>query len=110
MHDASDATIKKVNELASLVQSLTQQLQSRDQTIALLIEQVRLLKHKHFGRTSEHLSPDQIALRFNEAEAARTSSTAPGETAQNPADEIAYTVTRRKPAADCCRPSCRGSW
>ncbi len=67
MHDASDATTKKIAELAALVQSLTQKLQSNDNAIALLMEQVRMPKHKHFGSASEHLSFDQLAVRFNEA-------------------------------------------
>ena len=79
------------NELAVLIDSLQLQLKSKDQTIALLIEQVRILKHKHFGRSSEHLSPDQIALLFNEAESAIAQTVSP-----TVSQEITYTVTRKK--------------
>ena len=96
--DATNNTTKTMDELVALVESLQSQLQSRDATIRLLVEQVRLLRHKSFGRLSERLSPDQLAILFNEAEAAsmmvgdNTAGTAT-------ADDTAMTnmTTRRKP-------------
>ena len=104
MPNASDATnnaTKTMDELVALVESLQSQLQSRDATIRLLVEQVRLLRHKSFGRTSESLSPDQLAMLFNEAELVNgaQASAAGGMTGTEGAGgvPISDTVTRRKP-------------
>ena len=60
-----------------------------------MIEQVRLLKHKYFGRSTEHLSADQLAILFNEAEAIHSASPASSQTQTQP-ETISYTVTRGK--------------
>ena len=101
MPNASDATnnaTKTMDELVALVESLQSQLQSRDATIRLLVEQVRLLRHKSFGRLSERLSPDQLAMLFNEAEAANimAADNAVG-TASADGAAMTYMATRRKP-------------
>ena len=93
--DATNKTTKTIDELVALVDSLQSQLQSRDATIRLLVEQVRLLRHKSFGRLSEGLSPDQLAMLFNEAEAA--SSAANTDTAVDHCVAMMDTVARRKP-------------
>jgi transposase len=74
--------------LQDRVATLEQALQRKDVIIDILTEQLRLLRHKHFGSSTEQLSVDQMALLFNEGEA--ISETAPV------AGHITYSVTRAK--------------
>ncbi len=52
--------------IAELTAKLDQQTEFVDQ----LLEQIRLARHQHFGARSERYSLDQLALVFNDAEAA----------------------------------------
>ena len=94
--DATNNTTKALDELVALVESLQSQLQNRDATIRLLVEQVRLLRHKSFGRAGERLSPDQLAMLFNEAEAA-SAAAAGTDTVADHCVAVIDTATRRKP-------------
>ena len=57
-------------ELRVLVLDLQAKLDQQSQFINQLLEQIRLSRHQHFGTRSERCSLDQMALAFNEAEAA----------------------------------------
>ena len=92
--DATNNTTKTMDELVALVESLQSRLQNRDATIRLLVEQVRLLRHKSFGRLSEGLSPDQLAMLFNEAASAAAAGT---DTVADHCVAVIDTATRRKP-------------
>lgn len=91
---------------AQLAQSLLDQIEAlkalllkREQRINLLEEQVRLLKHQRFGKSSEQ--SDRQAELFNEAEAGDTAEDdAEADTADAPTETITYQRTtrpRRKP-------------
>lgn len=77
MHEATDSLPDDIEQLKSLVleqrtqlQTVTTQLEQQAQFIDQLLEQIKLARHQHFGPRSERLSLDQMALAFNEAEAA----------------------------------------
>ena len=59
-----------IDGLKSLALKQQQQLAQQSQFIDQLLDQIRLARHRQFGVRSERFSPDQIALAFNEAEAA----------------------------------------
>lgn len=91
---------------AQLAQSLPEQIEAlqalllkREQRINLLEEQVRLLKHQRFGKSSEQ--SDRQAELFNEAEAGDTAEDdAEDDTTDAPTETITYQRTtrpRRKP-------------
>ena len=96
MHASTQSCI--IDELKTLNLSLQQTLQtqqaaiqSKDKEISLLLEQLHLLRHKHFGRSTEQAT-DQIALAFNEAEA--VAATPDSVTDDNP-----IKPSRRKPGS-----------
>lgn len=62
-----------VAELRQLVLEQQQKLEQKSLFIDQLLEQIRLARHQHFGVRSERFSLDQMALAFNEAEAAAES-------------------------------------
>ena len=66
-----------VNELRALVLEQQQKLEQQSLFIDQLLEQIRLARHQHFGVRSERFSTDQMALAFNEAEAAAEASDDP---------------------------------
>ncbi|MCP4927418.1 MAG: IS66 family transposase, partial [Gammaproteobacteria bacterium] len=57
-------------ELTILVLDLQAKLDQLSQFNNQLLEQIRLARHQHFGTRSERYSLEQLALAFNEAEAA----------------------------------------
>jgi hypothetical protein len=59
-----------VVELRALVLEQQKRLDQQSLFIDQLLEQIRLARHPHFGSRSERFSVDQMALAFNEAEAA----------------------------------------
>ena len=59
-----------VAELRALVLEQQRQLEQQSLFIDRLLEQIRLARHQHFGTRSERFSIDQLALVFNEVEAA----------------------------------------
>lgn len=59
-----------VAELRALVIAQQKKLEQQSLFIEQLLEQIRLARHQHFGARSERFSVDQMALVFNEAEAA----------------------------------------
>ncbi|TVQ50569.1 MAG: IS66 family transposase, partial [Gammaproteobacteria bacterium] len=59
-----------VAELRALVLEQQKKLEQQALFIEQLLEQIRLARHQHFGARSERFSVDQLALAFNEAEAA----------------------------------------
>ena len=59
-----------VAELRALVLEQQKRLEQQSLFIDQLLEQIRLARHQHFGSRSERFSVDQLALAFNEAEAA----------------------------------------
>ena len=59
-----------VAELRTLVLEQQKKLEQQALFIEQLLEQIRLARHQHFGARSERFSVDQLALAFNEAEAA----------------------------------------
>jgi transposase len=70
MHKAANNLPKDINELTSLVHQLQARNEQQTQFIQQLLEQIKLARHQHFGTRSERFSLDQMALVFNEAEAA----------------------------------------
>ena len=64
--------------LKALVGEKSAQLRARDLRIAVLEEELQLLRHKRFGSSSEKADPDQLGL-FNEAE--EIAQSAPADTA-----------------------------
>jgi transposase len=59
-----------VVELRARVLEQQKRLEQQSLFIEQLLEQIRLARHQHFGSRSERFSVDQLALAFNEAEAA----------------------------------------
>src|SRR5690625_717377 len=85
------------DELRNLCLQLIQRNETLEQQNAQLAaqvrwleEQFRLARHRRFGASSEKSHPDQLAMTFNEAEAA-----AEPEKAEEPQQET-ITYTRRK--------------
>jgi hypothetical protein len=77
---------ENIDALKALIVANEQMLLEKEQRIAVLEEQLRLLMHKRFGASSEKASADQLGL-FNEAEA----------TAEMPAaDDTETTVPEHK--------------
>jgi len=70
VHEVKDSLPDDLDGLKSLVLQLQQKNEQQWQFIELLLEQIRLSRHQHFGVRSERLSLDQMQLAFNEAEAA----------------------------------------
>jgi transposase len=72
-HETMSATAAlpgSVAELRALVLEQQKRLEQQSLFIEQLLEQIRLARHQHFGSRSERFSVDQLALAFNEAEAA----------------------------------------
>lgn len=69
MAAATDNLPDDIEGLKSLVLQLQQQNEQQSHLINQLLEQIRLARHRQFASRSEQLSPDQIQLAFNEAEA-----------------------------------------
>jgi transposase len=70
MTDATAELPDSVAELRALVIEQQKRLEQQSLFIDQLLEQIRLARHQHFGARSERFSVDQLALAFNEAEAA----------------------------------------
>jgi transposase len=68
--DAAAGLPASVAELRALVLEQQRQLEQQSLFIDQLLEQIRLARHQHFGARSERFSIGQLALAFNEAEAA----------------------------------------
>ena len=68
MAKAAEDLPENIDTLKALVVANEQLLLEREQRIAVLEEQLRLLMHKRFGASSEKTAIDQLNL-FNEAEA-----------------------------------------
>jgi transposase len=66
-----------VGELRTLILEQQRQLKQQSLFIDQPLEQVRLARHQHFDTRSERFSVDQLALAFNEAEAATVLSDDP---------------------------------
>ena len=68
----TDMTTQSMSKqaLQAQVLELHQKLEQQSLFIDQLLEQIRLARHQHFGTRSERYSLDQMALAFNEAEAA----------------------------------------
>jgi transposase len=81
---------ENIDALKQLVSAKEQMLLDKDQRIAVLEEQLRLLMHKRFGASSEKASLDQLGL-FNEAEA-----TASPLSETSAADDTETTVPEHK--------------
>ena len=81
---------ENIDALQQLVSAKEQMLLDKDQRIAILEEQLRLLMHKRFGASSEKASLDQLGL-FNEAEA-----TAEQLSETSAADDTETTVPEHK--------------
>jgi hypothetical protein len=64
-------------ELRQLVLEQQSKLERQSLFIDQLSEQIRLARHQHFGVRSDRFSLDQLALAFNEAEAAAERSADP---------------------------------
>ena len=93
---------KATHNLPDDIAALKALVQSKDQKIAVLEEELRLALHKRFAASSERASPDQFNL-FNEAEQIEAEATA----AEPIADEPTITVPEherktcgRKPLPD----------
>jgi transposase len=82
----TDASADKITQLELLIVEKDVALSVREQKIKLLEEEVRLLRHKRFGASSEKISADQLSI-FNEAE---------DEQLEVPADEITKKPARKK--------------
>jgi transposase len=70
MDEAANSTLALPDDLAALKTLIGENvilLRAKDLRIAVLEEQLALLRHKQFAASSEKFSPDQIQL-FNEAE------------------------------------------
>jgi len=76
-NEAMAALPATVAELRVLVLEQQQKLEQQGLFIDQLLEQIRLARHQHFGVRSERFSIDQLALAFNEAEAAAADSDDP---------------------------------
>ena len=86
MAEAAKDLPENIDALKALIVVNEQMLLEKEQRIAVLEEQLRLLMHKRFGASSERASDDQLGL-FNEAEA----------TAETPAgDDTETTVPEHK--------------
>ena len=70
MNRDTEITPESNQELKALVLELQAKLDQQTQFIDQLLEQIRLARYQHFGTRSERYSLDQLALVFNEAEAA----------------------------------------
>ena len=81
---------ENIDALKQLVSVKEQLLLEKEQRIAVLEEQLRLLMHKRFGASSEKASLDQLGL-FNEAEA-----TAEQLSETSAADDTETTVPEHK--------------
>jgi transposase len=81
--------------LRALVLEQQQQLEQQSLFIDQLLEQIRLARHQHFGVRSERFSLDQMALCFNEAEAAAAVNEAPGSAAGDSLGTVAVPAHRR---------------
>jgi transposase len=86
---ATTSPAASVVELQALVLEQQQRIDQQSLFIDQLPEQIRLARHQHFGVRSERFSLDQMALCFNEAEAAAALSEAP----ESAADDTVGTVT-----------------
>lgn len=69
MQVALDALPRDVDVLHALVRDLASSVQARDAEVERLRAVVRALQRARFGRSSERLSPDQLALALEDAEA-----------------------------------------
>jgi transposase len=81
--------------LQAQVLELHQKLEQQSLFIDQLLEQIRLARHQHFGTRSERHSLDQMALAFNEAEAAVDDENACA-LAQANGDTVVVPAHRRK--------------
>jgi Transposase C of IS166 homeodomain len=73
MDEAANSTRELPDDLAALKMLIGEKLillRAKDLRIAVLEEQLALLRHKQFATSSEKFSPDQIQL-FNEVEVTR---------------------------------------
>jgi transposase len=101
----TDTTTQSMSNqtLQALVLELHQKLEQQSLFIDQLLEQIRLARHQHFGTRSERFSLDQMALAFNEAEAAVDDDAASdvdgGDTVAVPAHRRKTGGRRRLPKA-----------
>ncbi len=70
MTNDNDTLPQSMTALTALVYELQAKVEQQSLFIDQLLEQIRLARHQHFGARSERFSLDQLALAFNEAEAA----------------------------------------
>ncbi len=70
MYRETETLPTTTEELTILVLDLQAKLDQLSQFNNQLLEQIRLARHQHFGTRSERYSLEQLALAFNEAEAA----------------------------------------
>ncbi len=92
MHEATDQLPDDIDGLKSLVLELQKQNAQQSQFIEQLLEQIQLARHQRFGSSSERASADQMALSFNEAEAAVGTAQEDSESAID-ADDDRLTVS-----------------
>jgi transposase len=90
MTKAAKDLAENIDALKQLVSTKEQMLLDKDQRIAVLEEQLRLLMHKRFGASSEKASLDQLGL-FNE-----TGATAEQLSETPAADDTETTVPEHK--------------
>lgn len=84
-----------VAELRALVLEQQKRLEQQSLFIDQLLEQIRLARHQHFGSRSERFSVDQLALAFNEAEAAAALSDETGVEQPDMLGTVAVPAHRR---------------
>jgi hypothetical protein len=107
---ATTSPAASVVELQALVLEQQQLIDQQSLFIDQLLEQIRLARHQHFGVRSERFSLDQMALCFNEAEAAAALSEAPESAADDTVGTVAVPAHRRQgrpPAAAEGLPAAR---
>jgi len=88
---------KATHDLPDDIAALKSLVQSKDQKIAALEEELRLALHKRFAASSEKTSPDQLNL-FNEAEVTAAATIADEPTTMVPEHE--RKMRGRKPLTD----------
>jgi hypothetical protein len=99
-----------VAELRQLILEQQRQLEQQSLFIDQLLEQIRLARHQHFGTRSERFSIDQLALAFNEAEAAAELSDDPDAEQPDLLGTVAVPdIAAPRAAAGRCRRASRGS-
>ena len=97
MDEAANSTPKLPDDLAALKTFIGEKLillRAKDLRIAVLEEQLALLRHKQFAASSEKFSPDQIQL-FNEVEV--TAATPPAAEVEITVPEHTRKKSGRKP-------------